>query len=338
MIEIEKFGKFCEKDICLFKLKNDFLEIGILNFGGIIKYFNVKMPGEDKNIVFGIEDLDEYFREGNYSSAIIGRVANRIKYGKFTLNKNEYEITKNDGEHCNHGGVEGFDKKIFDYCIDGDVLRLLLLSNNGDQGFGGNLTLTVEYYLEQNSLKVQFIAKSDEDTVFAPTYHPYFNLLENSQNIYDTKLKINSKFVALLDEEGFSKQELKNITDTVFDFSEFRPLGEAVLAEDEQIKFCGGLDHCYKTDEDYVASAYNAKSKIRLDVFSDMPGVQIYTTNDYAEEPRNSRFYKHCAFCLEPQFFPDAVNVDGFEKPILLAEKPQKYYIEYKISVKEESI
>lgn len=333
MIKKEIIETFNGKDIYLFEIENDFLSVGILNYGGIIKYFNVKTPDGTKNIVFGVNDIEEYLREGNCSSAIIGRVANRIRNGEFTLNEKTYHITKSDGQHASHGGAEGFDQRIFEHSIDGDILTLKLVSPDGDQGFEGELTLLVRYKLNQNSLNVEFEAKSDKDTVFAPTYHPYFNLSDHNEPIYDTMLKINSDRVALIDKDVFPTGEMKDIRGGAFDFSDYKPLGDALFSDDEQIKLCGGVDHCYKVNGTNIASAYDKKSGIRLDILSNLEGVQLYTTNFYREKTPGSRYFKHCAFCLEPEFFPDAVNIENFNKPILPANKTQKYYIEYKVGL-----
>ena len=336
MIKVEHIDNFNGDNIYLFKMENELISVGILNYGGIIKYFNVKTPDGVKNIVFGINDVDEYLREGNYTSAIIGRVANRISNGEFTLNGKTYHITKNDGVHASHGGTEGFDKRIFDYAIEGDALTLKLVSPDGDQGFEGELTLLVKYKLNKDSLEVKFEAKSDKDTVFAPTYHPYFNLSDHNETIYDTLLKINSDTVALIDKDVFPTGELKSVRSSAFDFTAYKPLGEALFSNDEQIILCGGIDHCYKGNSTNVASAYDKKSKIKLDIFSNLEGVQLYTTNLCESISEDSRFFKHCAFCLEPEFFPNALNVDGFNKPVLSANETKTYYIEYKVSVGEE--
>ena len=330
MIETVISEKYNGRDVHLFKLENDFISAGILDFGGILKYFNVKTPSGMKNIVLGVESIDEYLNENNYSSAIVGRVANRIKNATFVQNGKTYNITKNEGNHCNHGGKAGFDKKFYDYKIKDDVLTLSILSPDGDQGFAGNLKLDVEYRLDDNELCIKFMAKSDKDTVFAPTYHPYFNL-SGEGNIYDTLLKINSQEYAVADKENITTGEMKSVKGTMFDFSDFTPIGKGLLSDEKEIKLAGGYDHCFSVKDEYMASAYDKKTGIMMDIFSNLKGLQLYTTNVPSGQ---GRFFKHSAFCLEPQFFPCALNIDNFEKPILPAGKPVEYYIKYALSIK----
>lgn len=335
MIDVVKIGETNGQDVLLFTLKNADIEIGILNFGGIMQHFKVHTPDGERNIVFGIESVDEYLQKGNYTSAIIGRVANCIRNASFRLGDNTYTITKNDGEHCNHGGVDGFDKRFFGYELRGDSLILSLDSPDGDQGFPGNLHLDVEYRLEGNGLLVRFTATSDADTVFAPTYHPYFNLSSHTDNIYGTKLAIDAARVAVVGKDGFPTGQFIDIKGTPFDFSHYTPIGQGIHSGHEQIGIFGGYNHCFLTEGDRVASLYCEETGLKLDICSNLPGVQLYTSNIEQSYPENDRFFKHCAVCLEPQFFPNAVNTDTFETPFLGAEETADYYIRYAVSVEE---
>ncbi len=332
MIEIQTFGQYKGQEVHLFFLRNDFLEVGVLDFGGIIQSFRVLTPNGKENIVFGIDSIAEYLEENNYSSAIIGRVANCIQNAAFSQNGVEYHITKNEGANCNHGGIEGFDKRVFSYEIDGDVLALSLLSPDGDQGFAGNLSLRVEYRLSADALDIKFIANSDADTVFAPTAHPYFHLSGQKTPIYDSLLTIYSKKYAPLNEDCLPDGTLHSVIGTPFDFSKEKAVGADIFSADRQLELTGGYDHCYAVDGEHHATLRSSETGICLDIFSDLPGVQFYTAND-TPMAKNSRFFRHCAVCLEPQFFPNAVNIPAFESPILPACRQAEHYIRYVISI-----
>ncbi|MBQ8684016.1 MAG: galactose mutarotase [Clostridia bacterium] len=338
MIDVVKIGEHNGQDILLFTLKNAKIDVGILNFGGIMKHFKVRTPEGDRNIVFGVESVEEYLRKGNYTSAVIGRVANCIRHASFVLGENTCTITKNDGEHCNHGGVEGFDRRFFGHEICGDSLILSLDSPDGDQGFPGNLHLNVEYQLEEDAVTVRFTATSDADTVFAPTYHPYFNLSSHTENIYDTKLFVNAKQVAVVGKDGFPTGEFMDVKGTPFDFSTYTPVGQGLQSGHEQIAVFGGYNHCFLTEGDHVAGVYSEKTGLELNIYSNLPGVQLYTSNIEQKYPQNDRFFKHCAICLEPQFFPNAVNTEAFETPFLAAGERADYTIRYAVSVRDKGV
>lgn len=333
MIDVVKMGEWNGQDILLFTLKNADVEVGILNFGGIMKHFTVRTPEGWKNIVFGVESVEEYLRKGNYTSAVIGRVANCIRNASFTLGDRMYTITKNDGAHCNHGGTEGFDRRLFRHAIRGDSLVLSLDSPDGDQGFPGNLHLDVEYRLEEKTVTVRFTATSDADTVFAPTYHPYFNLSSHTENIYGTRLAIYASRVAVVGEDGFPTGELMDVKGTPFDFTCHAPIGQGLQSGHEQIGIFGGYNHCFLTEGDHVAGLRCDETGLALDIYANLPGVQLYTSNIEQSGPPHDRFFRHCAVCLEPQFFPNAVNTASFETPFLPAGKTAEYTLRYAVSV-----
>ena len=166
MINITTFDCLNGKEIKAFTLKNENIQATVLNYGGIIQSFKVF---DKTDIVLGFDDIDGYVKYDTYAGAVVGRVANVIENATYTLDGETFTLTKNAGKHCNHSGLSGFDKVIFDYQIDGEKLILSTLSKDGDGGFGGNMNFKVEYLLNGNDFTVKFTAKSDKKTPFAPT-------------------------------------------------------------------------------------------------------------------------------------------------------------------------
>ncbi len=329
MIKITTFDYLNGKEIKAFTLKNENLEVTVLNFGGIIQSFKVF---NQTDIVLGFDTLAEYIKYDTYAGAIIGRVANVIKDAKYTLDGETFILTKNAGEHSNHSGLSGFDKRVFDYEIQGDKLILSTFSPDGEGGFGGNLNFKAEYSLEDSDLLVEFTAKSDKKTPFAPTLHPYFNL-SCSDNIYDTILKIHGETITAVDGDGVPTGEMLSVKNTPFDFTEDKAIGKDIFSDDQELKRAGGYDINYLTEESLKCIATDEKSGITLGVYSDMVGLQLYTANDLnGIVGKNGKIYnKHGAFCVEPQFVPNAVNKPIYDSPIIEKDSEVLHYIIYSV-------
>ena len=327
MINITTFDCLNGTEIKAFTLKNQNLEVTILNFGGIIQSFKVF---DKEDIVLGFDNVSDYLKYDIYAGAVVGRVANVIENAKYTLNGETYTLTKNAGENCNHSGLSGFDKRIFDYKIDGDKLILSTFSPDGEGGFGGNLNFKVEYSLNDSDLLIEFTANSDKDTPFAPTMHPYFNL-SGGENIYDTILQIKSDTITAVDSNGVPTGELLSVKNTPFDFTLDKPIGKDIFSDNKELKRANGYDINYLTEESLKAIAYDKKSGITLGIYSDMLGVQLYTANDLSGEVgKNGKIYrKHGAFCIEPQFVPNAVNKPIYDSPIIKKNQEITHYIAY---------
>lgn len=330
-MQIEKLQSWENRDIYRFWLENEQIKVGILNFGGILQSFQVKTADATREIVLGPTSVENYIQTKTYTCAVIGRVANRIAKGIYCQNGVQYQIPVNDRGHTCHGGIKGFDKKVFDHKIEGETLILSYFSPDGEEGFPGNLSLQVTFRLEGNRLDIRFAAESDQDTVFAPTYHPYFRLAAPGTPIYDTLLTIPATGYLPVVEGLIPTGQVCPVEGTPFDFTTEKPLGCDIFSKDAQVTLANGYDHCFAVDGTLKASAFCKSTGIRMDVTSDMPGVQLYTTNE--ANAHDSRFFLHSAFCLEPEFFPDAMNVEAFEKPILPAHTPTEHYIAYTITV-----
>lgn len=335
MISVENFCDYNGKTVHLYTLKNDYLEAGVLDFGGILQRLIVNTPSDKKDIVCCLTDCKGYVKSNAHMGGTIGRVANRIANGTFTLNGTSYTLDKNAGNATLHGGFNPYDYRFFDAEVLDDTLRLSLFSPDGDQGFPANLQFAVEFKLDKNKLSIKFFGESDSDTLFNPTNHAYFNLNgEGSGNIYDTLVYLNADKVTLADDNLVVTGEVADVKGTPFDFTKPKTIAPDIFSDDWNVKSAGGFDHNFILNGNHVGTCVGNKTGITLDMYTDYPGVQFYCGNMMCNIDGKSFYDKQTAFCLEPQYFPNAINVDGFEKPILKANKPVTHYIDYVTTVK----
>ena len=312
------FDSINGKDIYAYTLQSGDIEVELCELGARIHA--LRMRGTD--IALGFNTAKDYINYGRYMGATIGRVANRIAGGKFALSGKEYTLEQNNGENCLHGGFDGYDVRVFDSQAKDK-------SGNGDQGFPGNLDLQVSYKLSDNELLITFTAQSDADTVWNPTNHTFFNLSGATDAVYQTQLMINADAYTPIDANLIPTGELRAVKDTAFDFTAYKNIGKDILATDEQLQLVsGGYDHNFALNDEHAASVrYNG---IQMDMYTDMPGLQFYSGNFLSgEKTRNGVCKKHSAFCLEPQYFPNAVNEENFAMPLLKKGERKTHYIKY---------
>lgn len=260
----------------------------------------------------------------SYMGSVVGRHANRIDKGRFSLNGKTYQLAQNaNGAHL-HGGNVGFNRKVFAPRVEGNSLYLSIVSPDGEENYPGNLNFTVKYTVEGSALTIEYFAESDADTVFSPTNHAYFNLdgegsgsaLGNVLQLAAAKfLPINGGFIPTGEERA--------VLGTPFDFTSPKPIGRDIAVPDEQLALAGGYDHNFCLDDTHFARVYSEKSGIAMDCYTDRPGVQLYTGN-FLDERGKSVYGKHDGFCLETQTYPNAVNVGKWQSPVLQAG--QKFY------------
>jgi aldose 1-epimerase len=324
MLTKSLFDNYEGKEVYLYELSNEYLKVGITNFGAGINYLKVLTAKGEKDICLGYKTIKDYVHSATHSGATIGRVGNRIRYGKFTLDGKEYSLSINDGVNHLHGGTIGFSERFFDVEAKDNLLVFSLTSDDGDQGYPGTLKLKVEYSLNGKSLNIKFSAVSDKDTLWNPTNHTYFNLGgEDSGNVLDTHLRINADSYTPCDGHTIPIGEIKSVHDTEYDFTTFKKLGD-------MIEKYGGYDDNYILNSNHAATAYSDKSGIKLDVYTDLPAMQFYSGNFVNGRGKSREYFPHDGFCLEPQYVPNAINMDGFDKPILKANEKKSYYINYK--------
>lgn len=324
MITKKLFDKFNGKDVYAYVI-SDGIEVTICTLGATI--LALKTPsknGEMVDVALGMTSAYDMIEKGKYLGAVVGRCANRIANGRFTLNGVEYRLAQNNGNAHLHGGVVGFNQKVFDASAEGNVLTLVTTSPDGEEGYPGNLTLTVKYTVEQKTLKIEYFAQSDADTLFNPTNHVYFNLNgESDGSIADNVVQIHAD--AYLQINGDLIPTVRSsVANTPFDFRAAKPIGKDIDANDPQLKIAGGYDHNFCLVGEHAARAYSVKTGVAMDVYTDAPGMQFYTGNFLVGNVGKSAYNKRSGFCFETQFFPDAINRNDCKKPILKAG--EKFY------------
>lgn len=284
-----------------------------------------------KDVVLGFDTVEDYETSDTYYGAFIGRNGNRIQNGEFSLNKKKYILEKNSGNHNLHSGFEGYDKKMYEvetFEEEGEVsVEFSRLSPDMEQGFPGNLDITVTYTLtEDNALVMEYFAVGDQDTLVNLTNHSYFNLGgHDSGDVLQHKVKIASANFALTDEELIPTGELVPVEGTPMDFRVWKAIGEDIEADYAPLKNAGGYDHHFVFDQadkevTLVAEAKEEESGICMEVYSDMPGLQFYTGNFIKGKEKGKGGYKYqkrAGFCFETQYIPNSVNLKNIDTCIL---------------------
>ncbi|WP_299781880.1 aldose epimerase family protein [uncultured Formosa sp.] len=330
------------KQVDLYKLKNvNGMEVDIITFGGIIT--SLKVPNKAhkfENVVLGYNELEPYLTNPTYFGAIIGRYGNRIAKGKFSLNGTNYSLAINNGENTLHGGNKGFDKVIWTAepieTKETVALRLTYLSKDMEEGFPGNLDVTVIYTLtSDDTLKVDYMATTDKTTVINLTQHSYFNLSGDfTKSIVDETVMINAAAYIPTDKDAIPTGEIASVTGTPFDFTTSKSVGKDIDADHVQIKNGSGFDHSWVLNNPeqglrLAATVHDNTSGRYLEVSTDEPGVQFYTAN-FLEAP----FVPRGALCLETQHYPDSPNRDTFPSTILNPGEVYKSRTTFKFSIK----
>jgi len=305
----------------LYSLNDGKIEAGIITYGGaVVSLRTPDRDGKPDDIVLGCNSLDEYIAQTAYLGAIIGRYANRIAHGTFQLDGHTYSIPKNNGDNALHGGTRGFNKVVWTAHPIEDGVELSYLSKDGDQGFPGDLTTTVRYTLRGGSLRIEYSATTDKDTVLNLTNHSYFNLAgQGNGDVLRHVVQINSSRITPLNADLIPTGEVKSVDGTPYDFREPHAIGERIDADDQQLKFGMGYDMNYVLDRpgklEQVAEVYEPTTGRILRVQTDQPGIQFYTGNhlDGSITGKDGRVYKkRYAFCLETQHYPDSPNHPNF--------------------------
>ena len=300
----------------------------VMTYGGIITEVHVPdRQGKTADVVLGFNSLEAYLAGNPHFGAITGRVANRIAKGRFTIDGQEYKLALNNGPNTLHGGLKGFDKKVWKgedvSGPGGPAVKMTYLSPDGEEGFPGNLSTTVTYTLTpDDAIKIEYSATTDKPTAVNLTNHSYFNLAgHDSGTILDHELMMAADQYTPSDETLIPTGELSSVKGTPLDFTTPMAIGSRF----DQIKANPvGYDDNYVIRPDTKSPAFAArvrdpKSGRTLEMFTTEPGVQLYTSNflDDFKGKGGAVYRKHQAFCLEAQHFPDAINHPSFA-PIVL--------------------
>ena len=321
--------------IMLYTLKNENgMTVKATNYGAIITSIVVPdRDGKPADVALGYNRVEDYINavDKPYFGAVVGRYGNRIAGGKFTLDGETYSLLKNNGDNHLHGGAVGFDKVVWDADYDQASNRLTLsyLAKDKEEGYPGNMKLTVTYTLtDDNALVIDYRATTDKATPINVTQHSYFNLKgEGEGDILDHELMLNAKKFTPVDQGLIPTGELLSVAGTPFDFTTAKAIGRDIGKDHEQLKFGLGYDHNWVLDKGgqlgeltLAAQVYEPKSGRVLEVHTTEPGVQFYCGNflDGRLKGKSGKAYVHRGgFCLETQHFPDSPNRPDFPSTIL---------------------
>lgn len=320
----------------LYTLKNsNGMEVCITNFGGRI--VSVMVPDKNGNfqdVVLGFDSIADYINIPSDFGASIGRYANRINQGKFVLDGDTIQLPQNNFGHCLHGGPTGWQYQVYaGEQLNDSTLYLTMQSADGDNNFPGNVTAHVTYtLLSNNSIDIKYDATTDKKTVINMTNHSYFNLSGNPQNaITDNILYVNADSITPVDSTFMTTGEMLVLNENCMDFRNAKPINEAIDMNNQQIKFGNGIDHNYVLNtkgniNEVAVKLTSPTSGITLSVYTDEPGIQVYTGNflDGTVTGKKGIVYnQRTAICLESQHYPDSPNKPQW--PSVVLEPGQTY-------------
>ncbi|MES1262577.1 MAG: aldose epimerase family protein [Acidobacteriota bacterium] len=319
------------------------LEARIITYGGIL--VSLKTPdrkGVAADVVLGHDTLADYMADtSTYFGALVGRYANRIGHAAFTLDGKTYKLAKNDGDNSLHGGLRGFDKRVWSAREVPGGVELTLLSKDGEESYPGNLTAVVTYTLNGNALQIHYTATTDKPTVVNLTNHSYWNL-KGDGDILGNMLTINSDRFTPVDAGLIPTGELKAVAGTPFDFRKATAVGARIDQNDPQLKLGHGYDHNWVLNRtgkglELAARVEEPVSGRVLEVYTDQPGVQFYTGNflNGTVRGKGGKVAKlRSALCLETQHYPDTPNKKSFPTAELKPGEKYDTTTEFRFSTK----
>ena len=327
--------------VTLFTLSNQAgMRVEIMTLGATItRLFTPDRNGTVEDITLGFEKAQPYLTESPYFGAIVGRYANRIKEGKFSIDGKDYSLAINNDPNALHGGIVGFDKRIWNasaFTKDGMAgVTFSLESKDGDEGYPGTLNVSVTYTLDaENRLKVEYDATTDKATVINLSQHAYFNLNGHASGaITDHELTLYASRYTPVDKTLIPTGDLAAVQDTPMDFRTAKKIGDDIGASFQQLDFGGGYDHNWVLDKEQLgtielaAELYAPKTGRHMAIYTDQPGIQFYSGNflDSSITGKDGAVYAHRnGLCLETQHFPDSPNQPAF--PSTLLQPGEQYH------------
>lgn len=335
----------------LFILRNsEGNEVAISNYGGALVAIMVPdKNGNLANVVMGHDNIQDVINSPEpYLSRIIGRYANRIAKGHFTLKGKEYYVPINNGANSLHGGKQGFNTKVWTPELMNDhTLALNYVSPYGEEGYTGELKVTVEYtWTDNNELHIDYLATTNKKTILNLTNHGFFALAgiaKPTPTVENVELQINANYYLPIDNTSIPTGEIRFVKGTPFDFTSPKAIGKDINADNEQIKNGSGYDHCFvlnKKEEgelSLAAKAYEPVSGRTMEVYTTEPGVQLYTGNflNGFKGTHGATYPRHSAISLECQHFPDSPNHPYFPSVVLNPGERYKQSTIYKFGIKK---
>ena len=353
-ITSQPFGKTADgAPVEIYTLRNaSGMEARITTYGGAV--VSLKVPdraGKLADVVLGYDKLENYIATSPYFGALVGRYANRIADGKFTVDGQEYQLALNSGPNSLHGGLKGFDKKVWTAkpaaTNDGPSLQLTYVSKDGEEEFPGTLSVTAVYTLTgKNELRLDFTATTDKPTIVNLTNHSYFNLAGQGEgDILGHEVTINADKFVVVNAMRIPTGELRSVGGTPLDFRKQTVIGARINDDDEQVKFAKGYDHCWVINKKpgelaLMARVVEPKSGRVLEVLSTEPGLQFYTGNGIKDSDAGKggkSYHARYAFCMEPGHFPDSPNHADFPSVVLRPGETYSNTIIYRFSTEKKS-
>jgi aldose 1-epimerase len=350
-IERSSFGQLPNGTaVDLYRLRNrNGMEARIATYGGIVTYLTAPdRHGHYADVVLGYDSLAGYLNSSPYFGALIGRYGNRIANGAFSLNGSRYTLAINNAPNSLHGGTVGFDKVVWKVASatvtpDGPSLALRYVSADGEEGYPGTLTVSATYTLTANdTLRLEYRASTDKDTVINLTHHSYFNL-RGQGDVLGSIAQINASEFTPVDATLIPTGEMRPVAGTPLDFRKPTPIGARIDADDEQIRFGRGYDHNWVIDKPtdafgVMATVYEPTTGRVVEASSTEPGMQFYTGNflDGTIKGKGGWSYaRRDAFTLEPQHYPDSPNHPGFPSTVLKPGQTYRNVIAYRFYARQ---
>ncbi len=337
---MEVFDMFQGKEVHALTLENEFVQLKLIDFGARIVSCVLKENGAD--IVQGFDSLDGYLNKVRYMGTTVGRLCNRLGKGQFELNGTLYQTPVNNGPNTLHGGPNGFDRQIFDVIERSEThVVYRYLSAHLEEGFPGNLELKITYRLLKDGFTFESEACSDQDTLCSITNHAFFNLNGcDSETAMNHKVTVFADQVGLSDADGLTQKDAFDVEATPFDFRTGAVVGEMLKqeTENEQMKNGHGIDHCFVLNGTGMKKAAVVEGdKAVMEVNTTMPCLHFYSGNFLKGDAAGKQgivYPYRSAMCFEPEHYPNAIQYNGWEKPILKKGEVQKHCTEYHFCTK----
>ncbi len=344
-------GEIDGKKVHLFFLTNKKgYEVAITNYGGAIA--SIVIPdkyGKYENIVQGQDSLENYLNSPKkHLSTLVGRFANRIKDGKFGLDKEVFQLAQNNKNNHLHGGPKGFNTKVWDAVqMTPSEVKMYYTSENGEEGYPGKLYVSVDFsWTDENELKIKYTGYTNKKTIINLTHHLFVNLegiTDPCPSIEDHILTLNAKFYLPTDETQIPTGEIKSVEGTPFDFLTPRKIGERINADDPQIKYGDGYDHCFVINKrTYGELTFAGKveapiSGRTMEIYTTEPGIQLYTANSHNgfKAYHGVRMPRRSGVAFEAQHFPNSPNMAFFPSVVLNPHQTYTQETIYKFGVEK---
>lgn len=347
LIDAANFNKMVDgKQVSLYTMHNGKLTMQVTNYGGrVVALWAPDRKGNLEDVTLGFDHIDNYLNNTGerYLGAVVGRCANRIAGGTFTIDSVEYQLPKNDGNNTLHGGQLGTDKVVWDVMSANDsAIVMHTVLPDGQDGFPGNLDITMTYTLtSDNAFRIDYEATTDKTTLCNLSHHSFFNLQGEGHSVLSHELEINGSWILPVNEELIPTGGFRSVKDTPFDFKESHAIGERINQTDDQLSFGRGYDHNWIVTSNlsgqvvHCATLFDPETGRKMEVLSDQMGLQFYSGNFFDGNTKGkwgSHLYRG-AVALETQKFPDAINQENFsDKAVLNPGDIYKHTCIYKFS------